>query len=95
MRRSIIIPLNLSALGTFGLSRFAASRALRQMERAGLVSSQRNPGCSPRITILELPESIVGQTKGQKPSVQKFREQKKNSEWRKARDVWNQKPSCR
>ena len=36
-----------------GVSRFAKGRALKELERAGLVTVERTEGCNPRIKILE------------------------------------------
>jgi hypothetical protein len=51
--RSADFELALDGWAEFGLSRFSASRALVELERAGLVSVGRTPGGSPVVTILD------------------------------------------
>src|SRR5688500_11375531 len=52
--RSVI--LSRSVLQLFGIDRSAKSRALSQLEKAGLVSIERHPGCNPLVTIQSGPE---------------------------------------
>jgi hypothetical protein len=55
MRISPVIPLSTERLKSWGVSRWAAYRALRSMERAGLVRVSRHRGRLARVTILEVP----------------------------------------
>jgi hypothetical protein len=55
MRIGPVIPLSTERLKNWGVSRWAAYRALRSMERAGLVSVERHAGRLARVTILEAP----------------------------------------
>jgi hypothetical protein len=52
------IRLGLAHLSDFGLDRFAASRGLTALERAGLVSVIRHPGRQPIVTILDVVQQI-------------------------------------
>jgi hypothetical protein len=52
LRRSGEVCLNLSRLSALGLDRYAASRGLRVLEAAGLVSVDRHAGRVPRVTLL-------------------------------------------
>ena len=52
--RNRIIKLSNKVVIALGISRFAKGRALKELERAGLVAIKRNNGSSPLITILEV-----------------------------------------
>lgn len=52
MLRTTVIPLNLSRLANWGISRDAARRALVQLERSGLVTVDRGVGRKPIVTII-------------------------------------------
>jgi hypothetical protein len=52
MRRSRTVALSTQRLAAWGVSRRASYRALNAMERAGLVSVSRQPGCLALVTIL-------------------------------------------
>jgi hypothetical protein len=54
LRRRERLRANLSKAQDFELSRQAASRALVDLERAGLISVERAPGRAPLVTILEV-----------------------------------------
>ena len=55
MKRSATVPLAHARLAELGVTRFAAARGLKALETAGLVSVERRPGCSPRVTISAMP----------------------------------------
>lgn len=59
MKRNREVPVSLSQGSVFGFDRFAGSRGLAALERAGLVSVNRRLGRKPIITILdpEVPEA--------------------------------------
>ena len=48
-------PLSGARLREFGINRNAGYRALKWLERAGLIQVVRHPGRQPRITVLEAP----------------------------------------
>jgi hypothetical protein len=54
-RRNRTVPINLTRAAEFRLSPDTMSRAVRQLETAGLVSVQRPPGRCLRVTILDAP----------------------------------------
>jgi DNA-binding transcriptional regulator YhcF (GntR family) len=54
-RKSRTVPFNRARAAEFRLSPDTMSRALRQLETAGLVSIQRPPGRCLRVTILDAP----------------------------------------
>jgi hypothetical protein len=56
LERAKCVRLNLSRFDLQGVSRFAASRGLRALERAGLVECVRGRGRVPAVTIVEVPE---------------------------------------
>ena len=58
--RSAEFELGLSEWGEVGLSRFAAGRGLRSLERAGLVSVRDRPGQKPIVTIQDAPQRPHG-----------------------------------
>lgn len=49
----------------FGLSTSSTSRALKMMEKHGLISVEREPGCAPRITMLKVKEVESGKRESQ------------------------------
>jgi hypothetical protein len=49
--------VNLSRVGLPGVGRFTACRALKHLERAGLVAVRRKPGRKAELTILNIEES--------------------------------------
>jgi hypothetical protein len=53
LTRSRVVRVNLSRLGDLGISLESASRALRNLELAGLVSVARRPGRQSEITLLD------------------------------------------
>ena len=53
MRRSRTVALSTQRLAAWGVSRRASYRALKAMERSGLVSVSRQPGCLALVTILD------------------------------------------
>jgi hypothetical protein len=55
MKRCRDIPLALSGLLAFGVDRYAASRGLKALEAARLVSVIRHVGRQPVVTLLEGP----------------------------------------
>ena len=59
-KRTVVF--NQSRWKTFGLSRDAARRGLRALEKAKLVSVRRKLGCPPRVTLL-----LNNRTLGRKP----------------------------
>jgi len=48
------VSLSNKLAGEFGVDRHAKGRALRALERAGLISVRRKQGCSPLVTVLEV-----------------------------------------
>jgi len=58
--RSAEFELGLSAWGEVGLSRSAAGRGLRALERAGLVSVRDRPGQKPIVTVQDAPQRPHG-----------------------------------
>lgn len=60
MRGPAGLVLNLSGLAAYGVDRWAASRALAELEGAKLVQVTRGRGRSPRVTILSQPSSSPG-----------------------------------
>jgi len=58
MKKRGEIRLGLAQFSDFGLDRFAASRGLAELERAGLVSVIRHPGRKPIVTILDVAQHI-------------------------------------
>jgi len=55
LKRSTEVTISLSRFRLFGVSRFAAARGLRALERAGLISVVRHPGRKPLVRILDSP----------------------------------------
>ena len=53
--KSGAVDLSLSGMARIGVKRSTASRALWQLEQAGLVSVDRNSGRKPRVTLLSAP----------------------------------------
>lgn len=53
LSKSQSIRLAQKQLETFGVSRYSAYRALRQLERAGLITVERKNGRAPRVTIAD------------------------------------------
>jgi len=58
IRKRREIRLGLAQLSSFGVDRFAASRGLKALEHAGLVSVVRHPGRQPVVTILDIVQEI-------------------------------------
>lgn len=54
VRKSKTVRLNLSRMIRFGVTRPTASRALQDLESAGLVKVERLPGRAPLVTILDV-----------------------------------------
>jgi len=54
LTKSLTVSLNLSRLGHLELSRSAASRGLKELEKSGLVSVVREPGRKSVVTIIEI-----------------------------------------
>jgi len=54
--RSRTIRLSGRVTTAFGADRHAKYRALRWLENARLITVSRRPGCSPRITLLDVPD---------------------------------------
>jgi len=54
MKRSACVTLNLSRLGTLGVSRYAASRGLKALRAARLVRFEKRPGRTTRVTVLNV-----------------------------------------
>jgi hypothetical protein len=52
MQPSKLIAVGNVRLARFGVGRFAKARALRSLERAGLIRVERSRGCNPRIKVL-------------------------------------------
>jgi hypothetical protein len=50
--KSNAIRLSNAEVEALGIDRNAKSRAIRDLERAGLITVERRPGCAPRVTIL-------------------------------------------
>jgi hypothetical protein len=50
--KSKTIRLSNAEVSELGCDRNAKSRALRDLERAGLITVERQPGCSPRVTLV-------------------------------------------
>jgi hypothetical protein len=50
--KSKTVSLSNGEVEALGVDRNAKSRALRDLERAGLITVERQPGCSPRVTIV-------------------------------------------
>ena len=50
--KSKTVRLSNGEVEVLGVDRNAKSRALRDLERAGLITVARQPGCSPRVTIV-------------------------------------------
>ena len=53
MKKNARIALSLSSLNAFGLSRYSASRGLKELERIKLVEVKRSPGRKPIVTLLD------------------------------------------
>ena len=51
------IALSVTRLAELGVGRHAAYRALKGLEKAGLVDVQRHPGRKPIVTVLDAPKS--------------------------------------
>lgn len=58
MKRRPDVKLSLSGLQAVGVQRSTASRALKSLEGAGLVSVVRAPGKKPVVTLLNAPTSV-------------------------------------
>jgi hypothetical protein len=54
MKRSVCVTLNLSRLAALGVSRYAASRGLKALRAARLVSFEAQTGRKARVTVLDL-----------------------------------------
>lgn len=54
IKRKKEVPLSMTGLSVLGVSRFAASRGLLSLEKAGLVSVKRTDGSRPMVTVLEI-----------------------------------------
>jgi len=54
MKRSSCVTLNLSRLGTLGVSRYAASRGLKALRAACLVKFEERTGRAARVTVLDV-----------------------------------------
>jgi DNA-binding transcriptional ArsR family regulator len=52
LSRTSMVPISMTGMARMGISRFAASRGLRALEKAGLVCVVRRPGRKPVVTIL-------------------------------------------
>ncbi len=65
MKKRNPVTLNQSRMEHLGVKRHAASRALRQLEDAGLVSVERGQGRNPVVTILDHHGQIRGSTAGE------------------------------
>lgn len=52
MRRALVVDINLSRMVSMGVHRSSASRGLKALERAGLVTVFRSPGRKPRVTLV-------------------------------------------
>jgi hypothetical protein len=50
--KSQTVRLSNAEVAALGIDRNSKSRALRDLERAGLITVERRPGCSPRVTIV-------------------------------------------
>jgi DNA-binding MarR family transcriptional regulator len=55
IERTLTVKLTSTLLREFGVERDAKARALRQLERVGLVAVSRNHGRNPVVTVLEVP----------------------------------------
>jgi DNA-binding transcriptional ArsR family regulator len=55
MRKSKSVPLSLSKMGSYGVSQASASRGLKELEGAGLVSVDRTTGRKSLVTIRDAP----------------------------------------
>jgi hypothetical protein len=55
LTKSSEVSISMSTMDRMGVSRFAASRGLAALEKAGLVSVVRHPGRKPVVTILTTP----------------------------------------
>ena len=53
IRKTRTVALSLRKQSEWGLTRFSAYRALKELERAGLVKAERRPGSSIAITLLD------------------------------------------
>jgi hypothetical protein len=53
LQKQKVIGVNLSRLKLLGVGRFAACRALHQLEQVGLVTVRRRPGRKAEVTILD------------------------------------------
>lgn len=62
IKKSAQIKLSVSSLSAMGVKRNAAYRAIKELERAGLISVIRHTGRKPRITLLDPPEPAVRQS---------------------------------
>jgi hypothetical protein len=51
-KKTILVPN--SGLSKLGVDRFLKARALRKLERAGLIRVRRRVGCAPEVTLLDL-----------------------------------------
>jgi hypothetical protein len=54
MKRSSCVTLNLSRLGTLGVSRYAGSRGLKALRAACLVKFEERTGRAARVTVLDV-----------------------------------------
>ncbi|MEW6406866.1 MAG: hypothetical protein AB1649_34245 [Chloroflexota bacterium] len=54
VEKSLTVSLSSKVLKKFGVDRHSKSRALKALERAGLVSVKQSPGCNPVVTFIEI-----------------------------------------
>jgi len=60
LRRSPSVRLGLKQFAELGISRYAAARGLRALEKAGLVIVERRHGRKPVVTVVEVDEPVPG-----------------------------------
>ena len=59
-----MVALGNRLLKSFGVDRKAKGRCLKVLQRAGLVTVLNRPGCNPMVTLLDTPEEVKQEDKG-------------------------------
>jgi hypothetical protein len=67
LKKTKTVALGNLVLEGFGVSRKAKGNCLKELERAGLITVESRPGCSPIVTLLDAPEVVKPEGQG-KPS---------------------------
>jgi len=59
LKKSRTVPVNRSRLGSLGVSRYAASRGLKALRKAGLVAFEDRTGRTAVVTVLDVPADVA------------------------------------